>query len=97
MSKAIVRDSAPVKPRLLSVAQTATMLGVGTSTVYHLTTDKKLAAIKIGDRSLTMVETVDTFIASQPAATATPRLAQAEAGMSLSGADAEPLWDAKVN
>jgi excisionase family DNA binding protein len=76
MSKAIVRDvlqRAPVKARLLSVAQTAIMLGVGTSTVYKLIAGKKLAAIKIGDRSLIKVETIDKFIASQPAATATPR------------------------
>ena len=77
MSKAIVRElhRAPVKPRLLSVAQTAIMLGVGTSTVYNLIAGKKLAAIKIGDRSLIKAKTVDNFIASQPAATATPRRA----------------------
>jgi excisionase family DNA binding protein len=73
MSKAIVRDvlqRASVKPHLLSVEQTAIMLGVGTTTVYNLIAGKKLAAIKIGDRSLIKVETIDKFIASQPAATA---------------------------
>jgi excisionase family DNA binding protein len=71
MSKAIVRDvlqRAPVKPRLHSVAQVATMLGVGTSTIYNLIAAKKLAAIKIGDRSLIKVETIEKFIASRPAA-----------------------------
>ena len=78
MSKAIVRDvlqRVPVKPRLLSVAQTAIMLGVGTSTVYNLIAGKKLAAIKIGDRSLVKAKAIDQFIASQPAATPTPRRA----------------------
>jgi excisionase family DNA binding protein len=78
MSKAIVRDvlqRTPVKPRLLSVEQTAIMLGVSTSTVYNLIAGKKLAAIKIGDRSLIKVATIDKFIASQPAATAAPRRA----------------------
>jgi excisionase family DNA binding protein len=76
MSKALVREQrtrAHVEPRLLSVEQTAIMLGVGSSTVYNLIGAKKLAAIKIGDRSLIKVEAIDKFIASQPAATAVER------------------------
>jgi excisionase family DNA binding protein len=81
MSKAIVRDvlqRAPVKPRLLSVEQTAIMLGVGTSTVYNLIAAKKLAAIKIGDRTLIKPATVTKFIRTRPKAKATPRRASRE-------------------
>jgi excisionase family DNA binding protein len=78
MPKATMRDvhpRVPLKPRLYSVAQVATLLGISASSVYNLVAEKKLAAIKIGDRNLIRVETVEKFIDSQPAATAAPRRA----------------------
>ena len=75
MTKSLARERGPAKPRLLGVEDTARMLGLGLSSVYNLIARGELDAIKIGDRSLIRVETVNQFIASRPAVKAAPRRA----------------------
>jgi excisionase family DNA binding protein len=55
-----------VAPKLLTVRQAATMLGVGQSTVHHLIRTGRLASRKLaGSRRVAVVD-VDAFIASLP-------------------------------
>jgi excisionase family DNA binding protein len=70
-----------VRQTAISVEDTARMLGLGLSSVYNLIAHGELAAIKIGDRSLIAVETVDKFIASRPKVKAAPRRASRKRGL----------------
>jgi excisionase family DNA binding protein len=72
MPKPSLRERAPVKPRLLSVNDTAVTLGLGVTSIYGLIARKEIAAIKVGDRNLIKVESIDKFIASRPAVEVKP-------------------------
>src|SRR5262249_4983280 len=72
MTKSLARERGPAKPRLLSVEDAARMLGLGLSSVYNLRTRGDLDAIKMGDRPLIKVESVDKFIAPRPPAKIAP-------------------------
>ena len=49
---------------LLSVPETASALGIGTTTVKKLIRDGQLGSVKIGDRRLVPAEAAQAFAAS---------------------------------
>lgn len=54
----------PANDRLLSIREACTKLGVGKTTLYSLLfTEKRIIAIKIGNRTLVAESEVDRFIA----------------------------------
>jgi excisionase family DNA binding protein len=54
----------PANDRLLSIREASAKLGVGKTTLYSLLfTEKKITAIKIGNRTLVAESEVDRFIA----------------------------------
>ncbi|MGI3898894.1 MAG: helix-turn-helix domain-containing protein [Janthinobacterium lividum] len=54
----------PLAPRLLSVAQTCSLLGIGRTNFYGLVTAKKVATVKLGRRTLVRAEDLEAFIAT---------------------------------
>lgn len=63
--KPLLRARAPVSPRLLGVEDAGKMLGIGLSSVYRLIGRGELDGVKIDDRSLIPVESMDKFIATR--------------------------------
>jgi excisionase family DNA binding protein len=57
-----------IQPALLSVPETAQLLGVGRSTVYVLVSNGDLQAVKIGARSLIKRRSAENLIERLPAA-----------------------------
>lgn len=56
-------SAAKVLPRLLSIRQTASELGIGRTVLYELIAAKKLKTVKIGRRRFIRAEALDEFIA----------------------------------
>jgi hypothetical protein len=63
------RQDAPSVERLaVTIAETQQMLGIGRTKVYALLGDGKIAARKIGRRTVVSVESIRHFLANLPAA-----------------------------
>jgi excisionase family DNA binding protein len=56
-------SAAKAMPRLLSIRQTASELGIGRTILYELIAAKKLKTVKIGRRRFVRAEALDEFIA----------------------------------
>ena len=56
--------SAPLPPRLLSIAETAQALGLARSNVYRFITDGSLQSVKVGARRLVSEAALADFINS---------------------------------
>ncbi len=54
----------PIAPRLLTVAQAASALGLGESTVHALIRDGKIDAVKIGTARRIPVDVLDRYVRS---------------------------------
>lgn len=52
-----------VKPRLVGVAQAASILGIGRTKTYELISEQLLDTVTIGTRRLVTVESIDRLIA----------------------------------
>jgi excisionase family DNA binding protein len=51
-------------PRLVSVREAATILGIGQTKTYELITDRQLKTMTIGARRLVTLESIDALIDS---------------------------------
>jgi excisionase family DNA binding protein len=52
----------PANDCLLNVPEACKKIGVGKTTLYQLVTDKKIAVVKIGNRTLFAESDLDRFI-----------------------------------
>lgn len=51
-----------MEPKLVSIRETAKMLGVGRSTVYVMCDDKRLDTVKLNRRRLVTVESINRLV-----------------------------------